>query len=131
MAICQYEFQFYDEFMNKIRDELLKLLNISMDSIIKKDINDIMFILRKATKNNYMLFVSHKSNLMCLVIIRCDAIHEKEIKKLLFNICKEMENCYDEDHREEVVDVFGNTYTHLKYLEQKYNISSLFGIDVS
>ena len=56
MKICQYEFQFEDEFMNKIRDEVSKLLDIPMDNMIRKNINGEIFILRKDTENKYMLF---------------------------------------------------------------------------
>ena len=41
-----------------------------------------------------------------------------------------MEDCYDEDHRDEVINVFGNEKTHLKNLEEIYQVSSLFGICV-
>ncbi len=130
MQICQYEFQFEDEFMNRIRDEISKLLNIPIDNVIRKNIAGEMFILRKDTENKYILFASHKTSCMCLVIIRCNVTYEKEIQKLLFDICHKMEDCYDEDHRKEVINVFGNTKTHLKNLEELYKISSLFGICV-
>ncbi len=125
MKICQYEFQFEDEFMNKIRDEVSKLLDIPMDNMIRKNINGEIFILRKDTENKYMLFAPHKTSCMCLVIIRCDTTHEKEIQKLLFDICEGMEDCYDEDHRDEVINVFGNEKTHLKNLEEIYRVSSI------
>ena len=130
MKICQYEFQFENEFMGTIESEVSKLLNISMDNMIKKDINGVMFLLRKATENNYMLFVAHKSSYVYTVIIRCNAIHENDIQKLLFDICDEMEEEYDEDHRKEVVNVFGDPDTYLKDLEKRHKISSLFGICV-
>ena len=89
-----------------------------------------MFLLRKATENNYMLFVAHESSYVYTVILRCDAIHENDIRKLLFDICDEMEEEDDEDHRKEVVNVFGNSDTYLKDLEKRHKVSSLFGICV-
>ena len=130
MKICQYEFLFQNEFMGTIESEVSKLLNISMDNMIRKDINDVMFLLRKTTENNYMLFVAHKSSYVYAVILRCNAIYENDIQKLLFDICDEIEEEYDEDHRDEVVNVFGNEKTHLKNLEEIYQVSSLFGICV-
>ena len=130
MKICQYEFQFQDEFMERIESGISKLLNISLDNIIKKKFKSEALLLRKDTENNYMLFLAHESSLSYLVIIRCDAIHENEIQKLLFEICDEIEEEYDEDHRREVVNVFGNSNTFLKDLEKDYQISSLFGICV-
>ena len=130
MKICQYEFLFQNEFMGTIESEVSKLLNISMDNMIRKDINDVMFLLRKTTENNYMLFVAHKSSYVYAVILRCDAIHENDIRKLLFDICDEMKEEDDEDHRGEVVNVFGNSDTYLKDLEKRYKVSSLFGICV-
>ena len=130
MKICQYEFLFESEFVIKIDTKLSKLLNISMDNMIRKDINGEMFALRKATENNYILFVAHESSLLYLVIIRCNAIYENEIQKFLFEICEEMEDCYDQDHRGEVVNVFGNSDTYLKDLEKRHKVSSLFGICV-
>ena len=41
-----------------------------------------------------------------------------------------MEDCYDQDHRGEVVNVFGNSDTYLKDLEKRHKVSSLFGICV-
>ncbi len=130
MKICQYEFLFQNEFMRTIESEVSKLLNISMDNMVRKDINDVMFLLRKATENNYMLFVAHESSYVYTVILRCDAIHENDIRKLLFDICDEMEEYDDEDHRKEVVNVFGNSDTYLKDLEKRHKVSSLFGICV-
>ena len=130
MKICQYEFLFQNEFMGTIESEVSKLLNISMDNMVRKDINDVMFLLRKATENNYMLFVAHESSYVYTVILRCDAIHENDIRKLLFDICDEMEEDDDEDHRKEVVNVFGNSDTYLKDLEKRHKVSSLFGICV-
>ena len=130
MKICQYEFQFQDEFMERIEEEISKLLNIPMNDMIKKDINGVMFLLRKATENDYMLFVAHKSSYVYAVIIRCETIYENDIRKLLFHICDEIEEEYDEDHRKEVVNVFGDSDTYLKDLEKRHKISSLFGICV-
>ena len=131
MEICQYEFQFENEFMEIIEEKLSKLLNISIENFIRKDIsNGEIFILEKATENNYMLFATHEASCTCVVIIRCDAIHENDIRKLLFGICDEMEEDDDEDHRKEVVNVFGNSDTYLKDLEKRHKVSSLFGICV-
>ena len=131
MKICQYEFQFENEFMEIIEEKLSKLLNISIENFIRKDIsNGEIFILEKTTENNYMLFATHKASCTCVVIIRCDVIHENDIRKLLFDICDEIEEEYDEDHRKEVVNVFGNSDTYLKDLEKRHKVSSLFGICV-
>lgn len=130
MKICQYEFQFQDKFMERIEEEISKLLNIPMNDMIRKDFKNETLILRKGTENNYMLFLVHESSPLYLVIIRCNTIYESEIRKLLFDICDEIEEEYDEDHRREVVNVFGNSNTFLKDLEKDYQISSLFGICV-
>ena len=130
MKICQYEFQFQDKFMERIEEEISKLLNIPMNDMIRKDFKNETLILRKGTENNYMLFATHKASCTCVVIIRCDVIHENDIRKLLFDICDEMEEEDDEDHRKEVVNVFGNSDTYLKDLEKRYKVSSLFGICV-
>ena len=131
MKICQYEFQFENEFMEIIEEKLSKLLNISIENFIRKDIsNGEIFILEKTTENNYMLFATHKASCTCVVIIRCDVIHENDIRQLLFDICDEMEEEDDEDHRKEVVNVFGNSDTYLKDLEKRHKVSSLFGICV-
>ncbi|NDO47278.1 hypothetical protein [Clostridium sp. MD294] len=131
MAICQYEFQFEDEFMKTIENEISKLLHIPMNDMIKKDFKNETLIIRKATKNNYILFLAHEASLLYLVIIRCNTIYENEIQKILFNICDEIEEEYNEDHKKEVVNVFGNERTFLKDLEKMYNISALFDIEVS
>ncbi len=130
MKICQYEFQFQYEFMEKIEEKISKLLNIPINDMIRKDFKDETLILRKATENNYMLFLAHEGSLSYLVIIRCNVIYESEIQKLLFDICDEIEEEYDEDHRDEVINVFENTKTFLKDLEKDYQISSLFDICV-
>ena len=58
MKICQYEFQFQDEFMERIESGISKLLNISLDNFIKKKFKSEALLLRKDTENNYMLFLA-------------------------------------------------------------------------
>ncbi len=134
VQICQYEFLVEDMFTNKLRDEIVKLLKISPDDLMKKKFNDGQcFVLYKANENNYILFSAHVSSIVWVAIIRCDIIYENEIQKILFAICEEMEEeaCYDDiDFRKYIVNVFKEEETELKFLEEKYKVSSMFGIFV-
>ncbi len=133
VQICQYEFLVDDMFIYKLRDKIVKLLKISPDDLIKKEPNDgLCLALYKANENNYILFSAHVSSTVWEAIIRCDIIYENEIQKILFAICEEMEEetCYDIDFRKYIVNVFKEEKTGLKFLEEKYKVSSMFGIFV-
>lgn len=132
MQICQYEFLIEDMFTNKLSDEIVKLLKISPDDFIKKNTNNGLFFgLYKANENNYILFSAHASSIVYTAIIRCDIIREREIQKILFALCEEMEeeNDYDIDFKKYVINVFGEKDTYLRDLEKTYNVSAMFGID--
>lgn len=52
VQICQYEFLVEDMFTNKLRDEIVKLLKISPDDLMKKNSmmgNALFFIRRMKT----------------------------------------------------------------------------------
>ena len=55
-------------------------------------------------------------------------MYEEEIKTVLYEVCDEIEDDYDENHRKEVIDVFGKESNRFIKLEKKYNISKLFEI---
>ena len=75
-----------------------------------------------------MLFSAKKNNCNYLMIVRCEKMYEEEIKTVLYEVCDEIEDDYDENHRKEVIDVFGKESNRFIKLEKKYNISKLFEI---
>lgn len=130
MNICQYEFQFQNEFMNEIETKIGRILGVEINRekkcIIERE--DHSFILRKRDSNNFMLFSAKKNNCNYLMIVRCEKMYEEEIKTVLYEVCDEIEDDYDENHRKEVIDVFGKESNRFIKLEKKYNISKLFEI---
>lgn len=58
MEICQYEFQFQNEFMGIIEKRIGDLLGISItqENMVRIDIEKQSFIMRRKNSNNFMFF---------------------------------------------------------------------------
>lgn len=130
MEICQYEFQFENEFMGILETKIGALLGISInqESMIRVDREQQSFILRKKDSENFMLFSANLANYMYLLIVRCDKKYEEKLRDILLEICDNIEEDYDEDHRREVKDVSDETDNQFSRLEEKYKITELFHI---
>lgn len=62
---------------------------------------------------------------MYLLIVRYNKKYEEKLRDILLEICDNIEEDYDEDHRGEVKDVFKETDTWFSRLEDKYKITKL------
>jgi len=127
MRLCQYEFQFQNEYMSYLENELDALLNIySLDKQIVHIDNQI-FILKKKDKNNFVLFSASSNSYVYLLIIRCDKDYENKLKKILLNLCKEIEENYGEDHKREVKDVYMQSDNWFFRFNDMYKIEKILG----
>lgn len=127
METCQYEFQFENEFMGILEMRIGALLDIpiNQESMVRADRDQQSFILWKKNDNNFMLFSANLSTYMYLLIVQCDKKYEEKLRDILLEICDNIEEDYDEDHRGEVKDVFKKTDTWFLRLEEKYQITEL------
>lgn len=130
MEICQYEFQFQNEFMGIIERRIGDLLGIStnQDNVDRVDKENQSFIMKRKDSKNFMLFSANCASYVYLLIVRCEKRYEEELKQILLEICDDIEEDYDEDHRREVRDVFLEKNNRFSKLEEKYNIVELFNI---
>lgn len=130
MRICQYEFQFENEFMEVIEKRVGDLLDISLaqEKIVKFGEGKQTIIFQSKNSENFMLFYMNQVSYMYLLIVRCEKKYEEKLKSILLEVCDEIEDEYDEDHRWEVKDVLGDSHNNFLKLEEKYKIKELFGI---
>ncbi len=130
MGVCQYEFQFYNEFMGILEREIGKLLGIEIDcrNIIKTDKGKQSFIFRKKDSQNFMLFSANQASYVYLVVIRCEKKYEEGLKKILLKVCNDIEEDYGENHRREVRDVYMEKNNRFIIMEEKFGIRELFNI---
>ncbi len=130
MEICQYEFQFQNEFMGIIERKIGDLLGISItqENMVRIDIEKQSFIMRKKSSNNFMFFSANQASCVYLLIVRCEKKYEEKLRQILLEICDEIEEDYAEDHRREVKDVFSETNNRFSKLEEKYKIAEQFNI---
>lgn len=79
MEICQYEFQFQNEFMGIIEKRIGDLLGISItqENMVRIDIEKQSFIMRRKNSNNFMFFSANQASYVYLLVVRC----EKNMKK--------------------------------------------------
>lgn len=124
METCQYEFQFQNEFMGVLERKIGDLLDIpiNQDNMLRINIESQSFILRKKDTENFMLFSANKESYIYLLIVRCEKKYEEKLKMILLEICDDIEEDYDEDHRREVRDVFLEEKNKFLKLEEKYKI---------
>lgn len=127
---CQYEFQFQNEFMGNLEEEIGELLGISIspEHMVRVDKGQHRFILRKKDNDNFMLFSAYRDNYVYLLIVRCEKKYEESLKKILLKVCDEIEEDYGEDHRREVKDVLCEANNEFVKLEETYKLSELFDI---
>ena len=73
MEICQYEFQFQNEFMGIIERRIGDLLGISItqENMVRIDIEKQSFIMRKKSSNNFMFFSEGCLYWAVLVLFLC------------------------------------------------------------
>ena len=130
MEICQYEFQFQNEFMGELEQKIGDLfeITISPENMFRVDKEKQSFILRKKDNKNFMLFSAHQASFVYLLVVRCEKIYEERLKDILLKICEEIEDDYGEDHRKEVEDVIAKADNRFSNLEEKYKINELLGI---
>lgn len=130
METCQYEFQFQNEFMGIIEKRIGDLLDISINQkdMIKINKGQQSFILRIKDTDNFMLFSANQASYVYLLIVKCEKKYEDDLRNILLEICDDIEEDYDEDHRREVRDVIFEKDNRLSKLEEKYQISKLFNI---
>ncbi len=130
MKICQYEFQFQNEFMGTIERRIGDLLGISItqEDMIRIDKKPQSFILRRKNSENFMLFSANQESYVYLLIVRCEKKYEEKLRRILLDICDNIEEDYCEDHRQEVRDVFLEADNRFSKLEEKYRIIELFNI---
>lgn len=130
MEVCQYEFQFQNEFMGIIEEKIGELLEISIDSenMIRVNTKQQSFILRRKDDKNFMLFSANEASYVYLLIVRCEKKYEEKLRQILFEICDDIEEDYEEDHRSEVKDVFLEINSRFSKLEKKFKITELFNI---
>lgn len=130
MRICQYEFQFENEFMEVIEKRVGDLLDISLaqEKIVKFGEGKQTIIFQSKNSENFMLFYMNQVSYMYLLIVRCEKKYEEKLKSILLEVCDEIDDEYDEDHRWEVKDVLGDSHNNFSKLEEKYKIKELFGI---
>ena len=130
METCQYEFQFENEFMGILEMRISNLLGIpiNQENMIRVDQGQQSFILWKKNSENFMLFSANLEGYMYLLIVRCEKKYEDGLREILLEICDDIEEDYDEDHRREVKDVFKESNNQFSKLEEKYNIIKLLDI---
>ena len=127
MEICQYEFQFQNEFMGIIERRIGDLLGISInqENIVRVDAEKQSFILRRKDAKNFMLFSSKQGSYVYLLIVRCEKKYEEKLRHILLDVCDDIEEDYDEDHRREVRDVFLEINNRFSQLKERYKIEEL------
>lgn len=130
MEICQYEFQFQNEFMEILERRIGDLmgLSISQENMIKVDKEQYSFILRRKDSKNFMLFSANQASYVYLLIVRCEKKYEEKLKHILLEVCDDIEEDYEEDHRREIRDVLLEANNRFSKLEEKYKITELFNI---
>lgn len=130
MQLCQYEFQFQNEYMMDLERNISYMLGLANNqkSMIRKDKEKQSFILKKKNANNFMLFSAHQASYVYLLIVRCEKKHEKQLREILLELCDEIEEEYGENHRGEVRDVFLEQDNRYAQLEEKYKIEDLLSI---
>ncbi|MBD5135217.1 MAG: hypothetical protein HDT39_04545 [Lachnospiraceae bacterium] len=130
MEICQYEFQFQNEFMGIIEKRIGGLLDVSInqENMIRIDKEQQSFILRRKDSENFMLFSANQASYVYLLIVRCEKKYEEDLRHILLEICDDIEEDYGEDHRREVRDVVLEKSNRFSKLEEKYKISKMFNI---
>lgn len=130
MDQCQYEFQFQNEYMNILEDRIGSLLGIVINekNMLRVEKGGQSFILRKKDKNNFMLFSANDCSYIYLVIVVCEKKFEEDLKEIFFDICMEIEEDYNEDHRHEVKDVKNTMDNWLNVFSKKYDVHKLFDI---
>ena len=128
MQLCQYEFQFQNEYMADLERNIGNVLGIARDqeNIIRKDIENQSFILIKKDSKNFMLFCGNQISYVYLLIVRCEKKYEEPLREILLKLCDEIEEDYGENHRKEVRNVFLEQDNNLAQLEEKYKITDLF-----
>lgn len=130
MQLCQYEFQFQNEYMTDLERNIGDVLGIAsnQENMIRKDNEKQSFILRKKDSKNFMLFSANQASYVYLLIVRCEKKYEEQLREILLELCDEIEEEYGENHRREVRDVFLEQDNRFAQLEEKYKIIDLFNI---
>lgn len=126
MDICQYEFQFQNEFMGTLEEKIGDLLEISInqENIFRIDKEQQSFLLRKKDSKNFMLFSANQESYVYLLIVRCEKKYEEKLKQILLEVCNGIEEDYGEDHKREVRDVLSEPDNRFSKLGEKYNFLS-------
>lgn len=130
MQLCQYEFQFQNEYMTYLEHNIGEVLGIAsnQENMIRKDKEKQSFILRKKDSKNFMLFSANQASYVYLLIVRCEKKYEEQLREILLELCDEIEEEYGENHIGEVRDVFLEQDNRFAQLEEKYKIIDLFNI---
>lgn len=130
MQLCQYEFQFQNEYMTYLERNIGEVLGIAsnQENMIRKDNEKQSFILRKKDSKNFMLFSANQASYVYLLIVRCEKKYEEQLREILIELCDEIEEEYGENHIGEVRDVFLEQDNRFAQLEEKYKIIDLFNI---
>ena len=128
METCQYEFTFQDEYMEILDEKISNLLEVSdsLDGIIRVDKKEHTFILKKKSKENFILYSVHGSSYIYLLIVRCDKKYEKKLKSILLKMCAEIKENYGEDHNKEVRDVINESNNWFLELQAQYDLIEMF-----
>lgn len=132
MDICQYEFQFQNEFMGVLERRVGDLLGVSLkqDNMVRIDKEGQSFILRRKNSKNFMFFSANKKSYVYLLIVRCEKKYEERLRRILLDVCDDIEEDYNEDHRKEVRDVLLEESNRFIKLEEKYKITELFNMEL-
>lgn len=131
MEICQYEFQFQNEFMEILERKIGDLIGVSgeIGNMIRVDKDSQSFILKKKDSYNFMLFIAYKASYVYLLIVRCEKKYEDKLRQILLDVCDDIEEDYGEDHRREVRDILFEADNRFSIFEEQYKITEMFGFD--
>ena len=131
MEICQYEFQFQNEYMGILERKIGELIGVSVEkgNMVRIDKDRHSFLLRKKDSYNFMLFSAHQASYVYLLIVRCEKKYEEKLRQILLEVCDDIEEYYDEDHRREVRNVFFEDNNRFIKLEEQYKLTEMFSID--
>lgn len=131
MEICQYEFQFQNEFMEILERKIGDLIGVSgeIGNMIRVDKDSQSFILKKKDYYNFMLFIAYKASYVYLLIVRCEKKYEDKLRQILLDVCDDIEEDYGEDHRREVRDILFEADNRFSIYEEQYKITEMFGFD--
>lgn len=113
MELCQYEYQFQNEFAEILEEKISSLLTINNKESVRLNKNPIQFVLMKKDAQNFMLFSIHPASYVYLLIVRCEMKYEEPLKNILLEVSEEIEEEYGENHRKEIKNVFKETTTDL------------------